>query len=111
MEVDMALSPFLQALKEAAEGLHGELKHKETPWWKGKTEMLGRLQILATVANTGTFLEEEKENEIQKYGPKRQRKLMKCLLLGETLGPAIQARSMEDMREASTAGKSSISAK
>ena len=80
MDMDMALSFFLRALKEAAEGSHRELKDfaqcKEIPGRKGKTKVLVRCQILATVANVGIFLEEEKENETQKYGPKRQRKLM-----------------------------------
>lgn len=111
----MAPSFFLRALKEAAEGSHRGLEvfvqHKKIPGRKGKTKMLVRHQILATVANTGTFLREEKENKTQKYGSKRQRKLMKCLLLGETAGSAIQARSVEDTREASMAGKSNISAK
>lgn len=115
MEVGMALSTFLQALKEAAEGSHGELKvfvqHKEIPGRKGKTKTLVRHQILATVANTGTFLEEEKENEIQKYSPKTERKLMKRLLLEENVGLAIRARSTEYMGDALTAGKSNTSAK
>jgi len=82
----MAPSFFLQALKEAAEGSCRELQvfvqPKKIPGRKGENKMLLRHQISTTVVNMGTFLEREKKSKTQKYGPKSQRKLVKCLLRG-----------------------------
>lgn len=76
-------------------------------WEERKKQNVSEIPNLGHCGQHGNFPggREEKENETQKYIPKRQRKLMKCCLLGEAVGSAVWAGSTEDTREASTAGK------